>query len=107
MVKENVKRLVQNAKRLLKEARKHIDIKQVDNLHKNAMERTIIKGIEIKYLNETLVQIFAKECFQLCWLMSIQDPPIVLEEIPLHGSFFDTSMYKQYVNSGNIVEHVV
>ncbi|KAK3602810.1 hypothetical protein CHS0354_026361 [Potamilus streckersoni] len=92
-------------KRLLKEARKHIDIKQVDNLLENALER--MKGIERKYLSETPVQVFAKECFQLCWLMSIQDPPVVVAEDPIQGSPFDMNLYKHYTNSGDKVEYVV
>ncbi|KAK3602806.1 hypothetical protein CHS0354_026357 [Potamilus streckersoni] len=66
--------------RLLKEACKHVDISKADDLFK---------------------------CFQLCWLMSIQDPQVVFAKNPDHGDHFDTNMYKHYTISGDEVDYVV
>ncbi|KAL3878221.1 hypothetical protein ACJMK2_030588 [Sinanodonta woodiana] len=92
-------------KRLLKEAQKHVDIRKAGDLIEDTLQRTI--DIDMKYPNETLVNVFAKECFQLCWFMSIQDPPVVLVQDPIKGDRFDTNIYKYYVNSGDTVDYVV
>ncbi|KAL3878222.1 hypothetical protein ACJMK2_030589 [Sinanodonta woodiana] len=94
-------------KRLLKEAQKHVDIRKAGDLIEDALQRTIMKDIDMKYPNETPVHVFAKECFQLCWLMSIQDPPVVLVQDPIKGDRFDTHIYRHYVNSGDTVDYVV
>ncbi|KAK3602811.1 hypothetical protein CHS0354_026362 [Potamilus streckersoni] len=94
-------------KRLLKEARKHVDIKRADSLLADVVEGSLRKVIDRRYLNETKVQEFASECVQLCWLMAIQDPPVVLAEDPVHGSRFDTNIYKHYTNSGDTFDYIV
>ncbi|XP_052798571.1 uncharacterized protein LOC128230391 [Mya arenaria] len=46
------------------------------------------------------VKEFLEECFYVCWLMSIQDPPVVLDEDFQSGGRFDSEVYKAYTKSG-------
>ena len=57
--------------------------------------------------DEKTVSAYVHECFQICWLMSIQDPPVVLGSQPQSGSRFDTSLYKAYTSSGTTLEFLV
>ncbi|KAL3878226.1 hypothetical protein ACJMK2_030593 [Sinanodonta woodiana] len=94
-------------KRLLKEARKHINIKDADSVLENVLEVILSKVVDRSQKRETTLRIYTKECFLLCWYMSIQDPPVVLVEVPTKGSRFDTNIYKHYINSGDTVDYVV
>ncbi|KAL3878223.1 hypothetical protein ACJMK2_030590 [Sinanodonta woodiana] len=94
-------------KRLLKEARKHININDADSLLENVLEVILSKVVDRRHIRETTLRIYTKECFLLCWYMSIQDPPVVLVEVPTKGSRFDTNIYKHYINSGDTVDYVV
>ncbi|KAK3602820.1 hypothetical protein CHS0354_026371 [Potamilus streckersoni] len=58
-------------------------------------------------LRETKLKIYSEKCFYLCWLMSIQDPPVVLSEKPERGTHFDNNLYKCYINSGDNIDYVV
>ncbi|XP_052798129.1 uncharacterized protein LOC128230134 [Mya arenaria] len=46
------------------------------------------------------VKDFVEECFNICWLMSIHDPPVVLDEDFQSGGRFDSEIYKAYTKSG-------
>ncbi|XP_052794167.1 rho-associated protein kinase 1-like [Mya arenaria] len=50
---------------------------------------------------------YVKECVELCWLMSIQDPPVVVAPELQHGGNFDTDFYKAYTKSGPLIDYVV
>ena len=53
------------------------------------------------------VQTYLKECFRTCWLMSVQDPPVVLGTEVSPGLPLDDKLYKAYTKSGPVVEYVV
>ncbi|XP_052801370.1 myosin-9-like [Mya arenaria] len=46
------------------------------------------------------VEEFVEECFNICWLISIHDPPVVLDEEFQSGGRFDSEIYKAYSKSG-------
>jgi hypothetical protein len=48
---------------------------------------------------------FIKKAVSLCWLMAIQDPPVVLTT-KLTGKF-DTDRFRHYTKSGSTVDYVV
>ncbi|XP_053399063.1 uncharacterized protein LOC123556866 [Mercenaria mercenaria] len=50
---------------------------------------------------------FVAACFNMCWLMAVQDPPIVFSQNVDHGDTFNTDMYKAYTRTGNKVDFVV
>ncbi|KAL3878220.1 hypothetical protein ACJMK2_030587 [Sinanodonta woodiana] len=101
------KRADSNCRRLLKEARTLVDIKQADDLLKNFLEAYFVKVIPETYLTEPVIQMFAAKCFQLCWLMSVQDPPAAFAELPAQGDEFDTNMYRYYTITGDKIDIVV
>ena len=51
------------------------------------------------------VKNFTKKAVSLCWLMVIQDPPVVLTT-KLTGKF-DTDRFRHYTKSGSTVDYVV
>ncbi|KAK3602805.1 hypothetical protein CHS0354_026355 [Potamilus streckersoni] len=96
----------QECARLLKEARKNVELKKDDDLFKGFINKALDTSIG-EYMKETAMMLFAKECFQLCWLMSIQDPQVVFAKNPDHGDHFNTNMYKHYTISGDEVDYIV
>ncbi|KAL3878668.1 hypothetical protein ACJMK2_030999 [Sinanodonta woodiana] len=93
-------------RRLLREARKHVDIKKADSIFQDFREKLTIL-VNRRNLKDEKVDVYIKKCFQLCWLMSIQDPPVVLSREPERGDQFDTNLYKYYMNSGDNIDYVI
>ena len=60
-------------------------------------------------LHSTAVAIpaYVEECCQLCWLMCIQDPPVVLGPSVTQGHMFDTSLYRAYTQTGPYIDYEV
>ncbi|KAK3602821.1 hypothetical protein CHS0354_026372 [Potamilus streckersoni] len=96
-----------DCKRLLREARKHVDIKKADDLFQEFVREKLKGLVGQTYLGNEKVVIYSKKCFQLCWLMSIQDPPVVLSGDPETGARFDSNLYRRYTISGDNVDYVV
>ncbi|KAL3879315.1 hypothetical protein ACJMK2_031616 [Sinanodonta woodiana] len=46
-------------------------------------------------------------CVELCWLMVIQDPPVVIETPASKDSAFDTNTYRAYTTTGSKIDFVV
>jgi len=53
------------------------------------------------------VEQFTTQCVQLCWLMCIQDPPVVPDFQTGRGDRLDTNAYKSYTRTGSLVEFIV
>ncbi|XP_052226188.1 early endosome antigen 1-like isoform X3 [Dreissena polymorpha] len=53
------------------------------------------------------VTAYLREAFMLCWLMTIQDPPVVFDRILQHGEKFNTELYRSYTKSGPLVNFPV
>jgi hypothetical protein len=51
-------------------------------------------------------QKFVRECVNLCWLMSSQEPPVVLDTANVMGDF-DGERFKTYTNTGRTIDFVV
>ncbi|XP_053399703.1 uncharacterized protein LOC128557088 [Mercenaria mercenaria] len=52
------------------------------------------------------IQKFVKECFEICWLMVIQDPPLVFASRS-KGELLNTELYKPYTKNGKYVKFIV
>ena len=50
---------------------------------------------------------FVEECVTICWLMSIQDPPVVLGPDVKHSEPFNGELYKAYTKTGPRVDYLV
>lgn len=50
---------------------------------------------------------FVTNCCELCWLMRLSDPPLVIEYKNLEGTSFDASKFTKYNFVGNKVELIV
>lgn len=53
------------------------------------------------------VRAYLEECFQLCWLMSVQDPPVVLGPDLNYGCAFQTQIFRSYTQSGPHIDYIV
>ncbi|XP_052794314.1 uncharacterized protein LOC128227638 isoform X1 [Mya arenaria] len=53
------------------------------------------------------VQPYVKECVLLCWLMCLQDPPVVLDKPRGRGESFESEMYRAYTKNGKKIEFLV
>ncbi|KAH3785861.1 hypothetical protein DPMN_163956 [Dreissena polymorpha] len=53
------------------------------------------------------VEAFLREAFIICWLMTIQDPPVVFDRILQHGEKFNPELYRSYTKSGPLVDFPV
>ncbi|KAH3863924.1 myosin-9-like isoform X1 [Dreissena polymorpha] len=53
------------------------------------------------------VETFLREAFTLCWLMSIQDPPVVFDRLLQHGETFNMELYRAYTKGGPLVDFQV
>lgn len=53
------------------------------------------------------IEKYTEECFQTCWLMCVQDPPVVLGKDLQEGVLFNTNVFKAYTRSGGVVDYVV
>lgn len=65
---------------------------------------------EYKLLNKEVLKTelkFVTNCCELCWLMRLSDPPLVIEYKNLEGTPFDASKFTQYNMVGNKVDLVV
>lgn len=50
---------------------------------------------------------YITRCVELCWLMRIQDPPVVLSWAIPEDRVFDTNTYKYYLSTGKELDYVV
>ncbi|XP_060566221.1 uncharacterized protein LOC132725150 [Ruditapes philippinarum] len=50
---------------------------------------------------------YTTRCIELCWLMHVQTPPVIIDMCAKPGSNFDTSRYKQYTKAGKKIDFVV
>ncbi|KAK3602800.1 hypothetical protein CHS0354_026350 [Potamilus streckersoni] len=89
-------------------ARKLADVTRADLLFQKCERHIKDRDESIsRYLDEKEMKKYLIECFQICWLMAIQDPPVVLGKEVKNSDTFDTSMYKHYTRSGTRVKYVV
>ena len=58
-------------------------------------------------LNVSQVQTYIHQCTELCWLMSVQDPPMAINSTVARDSRFNRDMYKEYTRRGRFIDFVV
>ncbi|KAL3878215.1 hypothetical protein ACJMK2_030583 [Sinanodonta woodiana] len=94
--------------RHLKEARKLFDVRYADILFQECVRHVGDNvRVSIRYLHEKELKSYLIECFQLCWLMAIQDPPLVLGKEAKYGDAFNLEFYDPYTRNGNLIQFVV
>ncbi|XP_076070950.1 uncharacterized protein LOC143042506 isoform X2 [Mytilus galloprovincialis] len=84
----------------LKDHRKNTALLVVDSLFKSFLSSHTEFNVGGKD-----VQTFIKKTLSLCWLMTIQDPPVILTT-ELSGKF-NTDLFRHYTKSGSNVDYVV
>lgn len=59
------------------------------------------------HVTDPCLQPFVKSCLEICWLMSIQDPPLSFASDPKYMDILDTNKYKFYTKTGSFIDYVV
>ncbi|XP_052811945.1 trichohyalin-like isoform X2 [Mya arenaria] len=85
--------------KLLKEMQKSFAPLLVEDVYKNLVQKN-----KLKLPKNT--ERFYRSCVELCWLMSVQDPPVVFDT-PKTGGKFDSDRYRTYTKTGNQLDYVV
>ncbi|KAK3596064.1 hypothetical protein CHS0354_000003 [Potamilus streckersoni] len=100
-VGDEAKRCLRTARKLVNVTRDGVLFRECENHIHDKMRSTKL------YLYETEMKLYVIECFLLCWLLVIQDPPVVLGQKAIKGEDFDHRLYKYYRRSGTLIEFVV
>lgn len=50
---------------------------------------------------------FAKKCVELCWLMAVQDPPLVFGPLPQRRDKFNADLFREFTKSGETIDFPV
>lgn len=90
----------------LKECRKAIAVFSGDQVYKNYLDELKHSNTETARKAQTVPH-FLEACLKLCWLMAVQDPPLVFSPNIGRGDVFDTELYKVYLKKGTRVAYVV
>lgn len=59
------------------------------------------------FTNNTSMQKYLDRCTEYCWIMAIQDPPMMLDFSPAQNEEFDKEIFRCYTRNGENVEFVV
>ncbi|XP_053400501.1 uncharacterized protein LOC123558290 [Mercenaria mercenaria] len=69
------------------------------------VQKAIRSNQQSKFDSVEEVKTYKSMCEELCWLMAVQDPPLVLSENSPQK--FDTNVFKDYTKRGTYVQYVV
>ncbi|KAL5011480.1 hypothetical protein ScPMuIL_010031 [Solemya velum] len=79
---------------------KSVALSSVEIVQKSFLEKRGKQGKEVTR--------YIKQCVMLCWLMRVQDPPVLIDKWdPARSSNFNTDLYKHYTKSGEKMDFVV
>ncbi|XP_060565681.1 uncharacterized protein LOC132724742 [Ruditapes philippinarum] len=71
----------------------------------NVVIKEVLDKVQSKYDSKEEVQAYKRKCVELCWLMVVQNPPLILSTTAQQQ--FDTNLYKDYTKRGKYVDYVV
>ncbi|XP_053400604.1 uncharacterized protein LOC128557337 [Mercenaria mercenaria] len=95
-----------DVRKLFKDCRKAVAPVAVGNLY--TMYESRLKRSTDNSLRTALeVSSYTSECLEICWFMTIQDPPVAFAPLLRKGSSFNTDLYKPYTSSGTNIDYVV
>ncbi|XP_076117728.1 uncharacterized protein LOC143085329 [Mytilus galloprovincialis] len=72
-------------------------------------DQTVMKHLKVDkdMIKDILPTTFFEKCVTLCWMMIMQDPPMILQEGPKPGSTYDRNIFREYTSSGTKVEFTI
>lgn len=73
------------------------------------IEREVLNSLRAKFEEKVIdgCKTFIGACVEICWLMNIQDPPIVMKWKAPDDKLFNADIYKAYLQNGSQVDYVV
>lgn len=76
-----------------------------------------IFSVILQVVNDYMSTAFSKEkaacqtyidrSIELCWLMSVQDPPVVIDFIAVHGQAIDDKILRKFTKTGSKIDFLV
>lgn len=69
--------------------------------------RNYVLAKKENFTNNTSMQKYLDRCTEYCWIMAIQDPPMMLDFGPAQNEEFDKEVFRCYTRNGENVEFVV
>lgn len=76
-----------------------------------------ILSVILQVVNDYMSTAFSKEkaacqtyidrSIELCWLMSVQDPPVVIDFIAVHGQAIDDKILRKFTKTGSKIDFLV
>ncbi|XP_060582812.1 uncharacterized protein LOC132739174 [Ruditapes philippinarum] len=99
-------KVISSISKPLKECRKKVAVYSAKQVCKKHFE-DLRYSTSIVAQKARLVPKYFEACFNLCWLMAVQDPPMCFGPDVRQGDVFDTDLYEAYTKSGNTVAYVV
>ncbi|XP_061184511.1 reticulocyte-binding protein homolog 2a-like [Saccostrea echinata] len=60
-----------------------------------------------QFTDHKVKQKYMERCVQLCWMMSIQDPPMMLDFGPAQDEEVDKNIFRMYTKQGDRVDFIV
>ncbi|XP_056012095.1 uncharacterized protein LOC125681061 isoform X2 [Ostrea edulis] len=80
--------------------------KQTASIALSDVKNTIITT-RSEFADNEVKQKYMDRCMQLCWMMAIQDPPMLLHFGPAQHEDFDKNLFRLYTKQGNRVDFIV
>lgn len=100
------RQLPASTKKQLKETRKELAVESGKAIYQKYLT-DLSNSYSKKATISQKIPFFVKKCFELCWFMVVQDPPVVLAPVIRPCDPFDTNHYKAYTKTGANVDYVV
>nr|XP_034301689.1 COP1-interactive protein 1 isoform X21 [Crassostrea gigas] len=90
-------------------------LKKLKDLRKATAVHSVAKIKQV--VNDYMSTAFSKEkaacqtyidrSIELCWLMSVQDPPVVIDFIAVHGQAIDDKILRKFTKTGSKIDFLV
>ncbi|XP_053392094.1 uncharacterized protein LOC128554805 [Mercenaria mercenaria] len=95
-----------NINKLLKDSRKYMAEVSGKQLCKKYQENLRFSPSSTARKAKSVPK-YLEACFSVCWMMAVQDPPVVFGPNIQRGDAFNTDIYKAYTKNGKTVAYVV
>ncbi|XP_061188657.1 centrosomal protein of 63 kDa-like [Saccostrea echinata] len=87
----------------LKDLRKSTALQSVKNVKQRV--NTVMASVFSK--EKDACQSYIDRCTELCWLMSVQDPPVVIDFTAVRGQVVDDKMLRKFTKTGSKIDFLV
>lgn len=94
-----------NVIKQLKDCRKTTSSMSLRSVYEMYLSSLTTSRGNLRYAVRT--KTFVQGCLEICWPMTLQDPPVVFGTMAKYGEALKTDIYKPYIQSGPYIKYVV